>query len=106
MMLKVSTLMLLRKSRKLKDSVLQSIRTIVLTQSTTKANSIGQLSVMLHFHVLHRMSLTKKMLKDLSLTVAMLLPKALTCLQLLRLQSFSRNPAFSLHRVRLLMQAV
>ncbi len=35
------------------------------TQSTTKANSIGQLSVMLHFHVLHRMSLTKKMLKRL-----------------------------------------
>ena len=53
MMLKVSTLTLLRKSRKLKDSVLQSIRTIVLTQSITKANSIGQLSVMLHFHVLH-----------------------------------------------------
>ena len=95
MMLKVSTLMLLRKSRKLKDSVLQSIRTIVLTQSITKANSIGQLSVMLHFRVLHRTSLTRKMLKDLSLTVAMLLPKALTCLQLLRLQSIFRRTVFS-----------
>ena len=96
----------IKEIKEVKRQRLQSIRTIVLTQSITKANSIGQLSVMLHFHVLHRMSLTKKTLKDLSLTVAMLLPKALTCLQLLRLQSFSRNPAFSLHRVRLLMQAV
>ena len=58
--------MLLKEIKEVKRAASYRVsRTIVLTQSITKANSIGQLSVMLHFHVLHRMSLTKKTLKAL-----------------------------------------
>ena len=105
-MQRVSTLTLLRKSRKLREADFQSTRTTVQMQSTTRVNSIGQLSVMLLFHVLHRTSLTLTMLRDLSLTVAMQQQRALICLQLLRLQSSSRRQVYSSLRVRQLTQAV
>ena len=98
---RVSTSTLLRKSSRSEEADSPSTRTTDPTLYTPKASSTGQSSATLHFLALPRTSSTKRTPRDLSLTAASQLQKALTCPPLLRLQSLSRKQDFSLLPVRL-----